>query len=301
MSVFIYPYKAGSKSVKALKDGVSGRAIKLEGSKFKGSNEKLVINWGNSTMNAEVLKCKVLNHPEAVALASNKKSFFEKVEGEVSIPPFTTNKDEAFKWIEEGKEVVVREKLTGNSGEGIVLLEDFRTWDNYNHTRAKLYVKYIPKKDEYRIHVMGGEVIDYQRKAKRNNYYENVNWKVRNYDNGFVFVREGVEVPTPALEEAVKAVALVGLDFGAVDVVWNNYHKQAYVLEVNTAPGLEGTTVENYINGLTEMITTNPEKKKALSWELDELVAGNAATRNLDRDVGDIIADFIEGHEPEDF
>ena len=46
--------------------------------------------------------------------------------------------------------------------------------------------------------------------------------------------------------DAIKAVELCGLYFGAVDMIWNAYKKQGYVLEINTAPGLEGQTVENY-------------------------------------------------------
>ncbi|MNY63636.1 hypothetical protein D3C86_2006230 [compost metagenome] len=42
------------------------------------------------------------------------------------------------------------------------------------------------------------------------------------------------------------AVNAIGLTFGAVDVIWNEYRHQAYVLEVNTAPGLTGTTLEKY-------------------------------------------------------
>jgi D-alanine-D-alanine ligase-like ATP-grasp enzyme len=42
------------------------------------------------------------------------------------------------------------------------------------------------------------------------------------------------------------------LDFGAVDVIWNEKQQRAYVLEVNTAPGLEGQTVDDYARGIKE-------------------------------------------------
>jgi D-alanine-D-alanine ligase-like ATP-grasp enzyme len=51
--------------------------------------------------------------------------------------------------------------------------------------------------------------------------------------------------------EAIKAVNCLGLYFGAADVIWNDKEQRAYVLEVNTAPGLEGTTLENYANAFT--------------------------------------------------
>jgi D-alanine-D-alanine ligase-like ATP-grasp enzyme len=37
-----------------------------------------------------------------------------------------------------------------------------------------------------------------------------------------------------------------GLDFGAVDVIWNAQKEKPYVLEINTAPGLEGQTIADY-------------------------------------------------------
>ena len=161
---------------------------------------------------------------------------------------------------------MVRETLTGHSGEGIVLIASQEEWDQYSHTRAKMYVKYVPKKDEYRIHVSGGEVIDQQRKAKRSDFSaENVNWQVRNHHNGFVFVREGVEPPEAVIESALQSVSLCGLDFGAVDVIWNNHRSKAYVLEINTAPGLENTTADNYATSLTSLADYVAEFGPALS------------------------------------
>jgi D-alanine-D-alanine ligase-like ATP-grasp enzyme len=46
----------------------------------------------------------------------------------------------------------------------------------------------------------------------------------------------------------------LGLDFGAADVLFNARRNQAYVLEVNTAPGLEGQTVNDYAEAFKEMI-----------------------------------------------
>ena len=37
----------------------------------------------------------------------------------------------------------------------------------------------------------------------------------------------------------------LGLDFGAVDIVINR-DNQPVILEVNAAPGIQGTTLENY-------------------------------------------------------
>jgi glutathione synthase/RimK-type ligase-like ATP-grasp enzyme len=134
--------------------------------------------------------------------------------------------------------------LNGHSGRGIVVAA---TPDGL--VQAPLYVEYVPKQDEYRIHVFNNEVIATQRKARRHDV-ENPNWKIRNHANGFVFARDGVVAPPLVLEQSIMAVAALGLDFGGVDVVFNRNRNMAYVLEVNSACGLEGQTVNDYANAL---------------------------------------------------
>jgi D-alanine-D-alanine ligase-like ATP-grasp enzyme len=77
---------------------------------------------------------------------------------------------------------------------------------------------------------------------------------VRNHDNGFIFVRNDVKAPSSVEEQAVRAIKALGLDFGAVDIIWNDKQQKAYVLEVNTAPGLEGSTVDDYARGFRNLI-----------------------------------------------
>jgi glutathione synthase/RimK-type ligase-like ATP-grasp enzyme len=202
----------------------------------------------------EVQKSLVINHPEAVAIASNKLKYFTCADGKVNIPPYTTDKEEAKEWSDEGKTVVVREKLTGHSAEGIVILEDEVAFGNYPHNNAKLYVKYIPKKEEYRVHVFCGKVIDVRRKAlKKDTPAEFVDWKIRNHKSGFIYAKEDVAPDEQVLEQSLLAVAACGLDFGAVDVMWNEFNKKAWVLEVNTSPGLEGSTIDSYKKAIEEV------------------------------------------------
>ena len=67
---------------------------------------------------------------------------------------------------------------------------------------------------------------------------------IKNLDNGWVFCRTGISLPDDARNQAIAAVRSLGLDFGAVDVLYREREDKAFVLEVNTAPGLEGTTLE---------------------------------------------------------
>lgn len=241
--MFIYPYRKGSKSVRALR-GEGFKSIKLENSRFKGRANKTVINYGSSRLPEEVLKCRVLNSPEAVSKAANKLIAFRAMaEHGVSVPLFTEDPQDVQGKLDNGTTVVVRHKLTGHSGEGIEIIHG-----DVDIPVAPLYVEYIKKKQEYRIHVFMGEVIDVQRKARKLDVPdEEVNWQVRNLDGGFIYAREGVEIDEEPRLQALAAVEALGLDFGAVDLIWNEHSDSYYVLEVNTAPGLTGTTLEKYV------------------------------------------------------
>lgn len=246
--MFIYPYRQGSKSVAALAEALKAKIIKLEDSKFRGSSDKIVINWGNSMETEELKKASVLNKPSAVKVASNKLDFFNMVKGQIPIPDFTLSQQEARDWLLNGDTLFVRENLNGHSGQGIISFEDVISFDGYDHRRAKLYVKYIPKKHEYRVHVIDGKVVDVQQKRLRKGVFK-PNFRVRNHDTGFIYAREDVELPDKKIEQdSILAVQLCGLHFGAVDVIWNNHRKVGYILEVNTAPGLEGETVNKYVD-----------------------------------------------------
>ncbi|AJT60754.1 putative ATP grasp protein [Citrobacter phage CVT22] len=251
MKAYIYPYNKGSQSAKLLSEALNVKRLKLVGSKYKGNQLHTIINWGSSTLPDAVKKGFVLNSENAIINSSNKLKSFELFkENNVSIPPFFTTREEAEEAIQQGACIVCRTILSGHSGAGIVIA------DNVDElVKAPLYVTYIPKKHEYRYHVFMGKVIDVQRKARNKDVAdEDVNWKVRNHDNGFIFMREGVVADERASEQAILAVQSLGLDFGAVDIIWNEKQDKYFVLEVNSAPGLTGTTLDNYVAAFKDVL-----------------------------------------------
>ena len=170
-------------------------------------------------------------------------------EAGVPIPEFTTDRSVAQEWVESGGHVIARTLLRASQGRGIVLAgpEGSEITAVRQVPAAPLYVRYAKKADEYRVHVAFGEVVDVQQKKRRLEVEDDkVNWQIRNAHNGWVFARDSVVAPDCVLAAAVSAVSALGLDFGAVDIGYNVKQNSAAVYEVNTAPGLEGTTLETY-------------------------------------------------------
>jgi len=287
MTTRIDPYKRASAGAKAL----SARIGVLRASPRQVAQHgtfDTIINWGNSERrfpNAEYI-----NDPDAVTIASSKLLTARRFgESYISQPPYTTDRSCAEGWLTSGHAVLCRTVLRGSGGSGITLAVGTECGcagceeeDNGNNdstagrgdgcgdehsgvcgrgrrrrglVAAPLYTQYVKKADEYRVHVFDGEVIDVQQKRKRQEVpNEEVDYQIRNASSGWVFCRDGVECPESVRSTAIRAVSVLGLDFGAVDVGYNRHNSVESVYEVNTAPGLEGTTLDLYYEAIQKRL-----------------------------------------------
>lgn len=218
--------------------------------------DRSIINWGRSdlsTIPGIGGARTILNHPEAVARAVNKLTTLTTIGNTFGVE-FTTDSDEAAEWLNEGETVFVRTTLSGYGGRGIVVA---RTFDDL--IPAPLYTKYFNGRYEFRVHVAGdvGDVSNYgvlliQRKGLPTGTTSASDGLIRNLDNGYTFV---INDPIPddisgAMIERMTAVCKLavhrlGLHFGAVDVRMKR-NGEFRILEINSAPGLSGTTLEAY-------------------------------------------------------
>ena len=223
---------------------------------------KLIINWGCSSILWLEDEDVGVNRPSKVALSSNKIMAFSNmfVDG-VKVVPFTTIRTEAEKWFNEGDDrtkVVCRTIISGSSGDGIIIAKN-----KEELVDCKLYTLYVEKKWEYRVHVAFGEVIHIQQKRRLSSEQleERVitsrNKYVRNLANGYIF---SVELDHPysfilegLSEQSLLATKSLGLDFGAVDLLVTK-NGEVRVLEVNSAPGLEGVTFSKYVSKFKEVL-----------------------------------------------
>ena len=166
----------------------------------------------------------------------------------ISCPSYATSVEGA-KSI-ECKTLFARKLINSTSGRGI---EEFNSSEE-RYPRAPLYTEYIPKKAEYRVHVFNSVVIDVQQKRKKREFdKDSRNTRVRNLQNGYVYTRDGVTLPDVGTDLAIRAVNAVGYSYGAVDIIYNEKRDQYYVLEVNSRPGLMGTTLDKYTEAIINM------------------------------------------------
>jgi glutathione synthase/RimK-type ligase-like ATP-grasp enzyme len=161
--------------------------------------------------------------------------------------PFTLSVAEAKVWLQEGSTVVCRTLTNASEGKGIVVAETPESL-----VSAPVYTKYLPKKKEFRVHVFKGKVVTVLEKRKKKGVDHDT--KIRNTANGYVFCREGVVPPEGIQDLAIKAAKVSTSDFQGVDIGYNVKKNQLFVIEVNSGPGMEGTTVENYADTIVEFV-----------------------------------------------
>lgn len=155
---------------------------------------------------------------------------------------------------------------------------------------AQYFQNYIDIKDEFRIHIFGDKVLCAQKKVKRTNIEQayinqhvekisniagknerkldkdtlnytlgrmakenlGVDMIVRSNRKGWKFSH--IKTINKAMEAlAIKALKVVGLEFGAVDCCIDNTGKP-WIIEINSGPGLDGTTLKAYVNKFNSVI-----------------------------------------------
>lgn len=182
---------------------------------------------------------------------------------------------------------------------------------------AQYFQEMIPIKDEYRLHVFNGEVIHAVKKVKRTDaefeaaFIEDELERQRvlaeknndpfDEEQARRFLRRQAKSATAGgpnmvlrsnrlgwkfsivkkyskdmAEVAVKAVEALNLKFGAVDCCIDT-NNNPFVFEVNSGPGLEGTSFDKYIEAFEKLISGKTDKSKAKK-DVTETKKGKPAT-----------------------
>lgn len=231
--------------------------IKSEGTQWVARAGDLIINWGCSvSLHQNVVGVKYLNHPNFVRTKQSKLAQYRKFTAAgVPTVEWTSDPNVARAW-GDTERVFCRTSDAAFGGHGIVVwggpAADYD--GNDDPPEARVYTKEFKALREYRVHVFPGpdgqpKVIDVTQKRRRNGAERSA---VRSWGNGYVFCHDNLTPPPQeALDAAVSAVKALGLDFGGVDILVKDKVKRktdqrVAVLEVNSAPGIEGTTMDKY-------------------------------------------------------
>jgi len=263
----LYPYKVSSESAHALKD-----ALKEAGEKaiivypdrnYTCQPGDFVIGWGNSKepkWSHTISKAtKLFNHWGKVAWSVDKEKAFAafKTVG-VPIPAVTTSVLTAFGWHAKGFPVIGRTLVKSMQGKGISLFFPDKEYEDSQFTECKLFTKFVPDTEEFRVYVFNGKVIDVLEKRRANG--SNDPGYVRSEENGWRYCRQHVSLSDNAQQVAIEAVKALDLDFAGVDLLVSA-ERDVYVLETNACPEIFGTGVKIFRD---QFITIKKEYNNAL-------------------------------------
>lgn len=210
----------------------------------------VLLRWGSSEVFSSTTARLELNTAEAVANASNKARMMGLLASAGDIPlPRMAGRNISLDEIKDE---------TGNyyirSNAGVV-----RYGNDFNHNTDAYATQPIPnKRREYRVHVFNGKIVAIYEKIphslaengtrpalfkSHNCHFSLVDPQRSRCDN----VGQGI---------AIRAVAALGLLFGGVDLV-RTREGEFIVLEVNSAPGLNNTNAQRWIEHIREYINEN--------------------------------------------
>jgi len=217
--------KLGSNSLKALQQGLSTKlGYKVFRSKATHSNRENLV-YGDC-------KDKLFQY-----------QWFQA--NQVPGLPFTTDKEVVQQWLQDGHTVFARTLTRASEGKGIVVLSD-----ESPIVTAPVYTQYRKKKREYRVHIFKDQVVQVLEKRKKKDFNEDRDTRIRNTANGYVFCSDGVVEPVGIRELALAASKVTNSDFRGVDIGFNEKLNELFVIEVNSAPGIQGTNVDRYIQAI---------------------------------------------------
>ena len=163
---------------------------------------------------------------------------------------FTTRHEDADTWIEQGETVFGRKYLNSSCGKGIVVFEAGNGISPMT-SPCPVYTKYKKKKREFRVHIFKDRVVMVCEKLRKKEFNGESDTKIRNLANGYVFVQNVANEPAGLRELALAAAAVSPSDFKGVDIGYNEKKEELFIIEVNSAPGIQGSNVNRYAEVIT--------------------------------------------------
>jgi hypothetical protein len=189
------------------------------------------------------LKRKQFKYGQSVDKLTQYQWFFDN---EIPALNFTDDFLTAHEWLQDGHVVFGRKYLKASCGKGIVVIEP----GTEDLPICPVYTQYKKKKREFRVHVFKDQVVAVTEKKRRKEFDGVRDTKIRNLANGYVFVQAVENEPEGLRELALRAARVSMSDFRGVDVGYNQLKDELFVIEVNSAPGIQGTNLTKYMEAI---------------------------------------------------
>lgn len=231
---------------------ITPRTIKDLFPKIKGKGS-ILIRFGASKKSKDEPADITINELNAVRTNADKirmKEIFK--ENDIPSPDFAPNTEEGRKYFQEkGYNVVFKKRYhRGGIGMELVPLNQINKFEDQMY-KGGILERRLNVKREWRIHTCPKLNLTFSvEKRKR---LDKLDEPIRNINN--CIFKADFEIPenwNVALEMATKAVDVMGLDVGAVDLVWTG--KNYYVIETNSGPGMGDQTSKWYADTLAKLI-----------------------------------------------
>lgn len=178
--------------------------------------------------------------------------------------------DDQIAEIEELPYPIVAKKHYGSRNNGntkIDSVEQFKEWIEGRDLHNYIFEKYYSYNREYRLHVTEDGCFYACRKMLKSDAPQEVRW-YRNDAHCVWILEDNESFDKPAnwdsiVDECVKALKAVGLDFGAIDLRVQSAKNsdgelreepKFIVVEINSAPSFGEKTIEKYIEVLPQII-----------------------------------------------
>jgi glutathione synthase/RimK-type ligase-like ATP-grasp enzyme len=196
------------------------------------STDSSIINWGNHVFfNDGYFK---MNRPSGIAMASDKRSsrLFLQQKG-VKVPRTYAYGDN----FDFSHGPIVARPSQHHGGQNFNIINDgndFLRLSKLHDLTYWYFAEIFPKTTEFRVHVGHGKALFVQEKPlvegeiRANQAVNHESWTVVRWSNQISAVNV----------EAIKAVELLGLDYGAADVMYNASDDSVAICEVNTSPSI---------------------------------------------------------------
>lgn len=193
-----------------------------------------LIRWGSVALAPHAI---TYNRAEAIKKASNKALCRQILkETEVPVPKPTE------------RPPCIGRPARHSSGRNFFYCRNRRQVKEAKRKGAVYFSQFYPKTEEYRVHVAHNKILLISRKVGNKDC---LIWNKNK--NGFEFETiRWKEWPENVIKVALEAIRVIGLDFGAVDIMGKpkqgrfRRYKPVVVAEINTAPRLANYASQRY-------------------------------------------------------